>query len=97
LRTTKLYDGTTDEISLDEVERIKYAEIVIGSMSSSPRWCSSHQSKKRFTARVGHPGIAVADGRGKEFDEAEAGAFAPGLRSPPAARRVLRAPARAAV
>jgi hypothetical protein len=34
-----------------------------------------------YRARVGHPGIAVADGRGKEFDEAEAGAFAPGLRS----------------
>ena len=29
-----------------------------------------------YRARVRHPGIAVADGRGKEFDKAAAGAFA---------------------
>jgi hypothetical protein len=29
-----------------------------------------------YRARVRHPGIAVADGRGKEFDEAAAGTFA---------------------
>jgi hypothetical protein len=31
-----------------------------------------------YRARVRHPGIAVADGRGKEFDETAAGALALG-------------------
>ena len=38
-----------------------------------------------FTARLRHPGVAVADGRGKEFDEAAAGALALDADNRPAA------------
>jgi hypothetical protein len=50
-----------------------------------------------YRARVRHPGIAVADGRGKEFDETVAGAFALAADKSPAGFRARRAPARAAV
>jgi hypothetical protein len=49
--------------------------MAMGSMSSSPRWCAPIE-EALYRARVRHPGIAVADGRGKEFDKAAAGAFA---------------------
>jgi hypothetical protein len=50
--------------------------MAMGSMPSSPRRCSSHQSKKRlYCARVRHTRVAVADGRGNKFDETAAGAF----------------------
>ena len=50
-----------------------------------------------YRARVRHPRIAVADGRGKEFDKASAGALALGADYRQAAFRARRAPARAAV
>jgi hypothetical protein len=60
-------------LAIPEPSSSIYAATAMGLMSSSLRWCSSHQLKKRFTARVRHPGIAIADGRGKEFDKAAAG------------------------
>ena len=78
-----LHETRSDQSHPYLVHRLVFERLNTGGRPLNPQEIrnSIFRGQNLFIARVRHPGVAVADGRGKEFDEAAAGALALGADS----------------